>query len=223
MDNEDSYLKNARGVIHVGANSGQERETYHRLGLRVFWVEAIPTVFQNLEENIRGYPNQRAALALLADVDGQAYEFNIASNEGASSSIYDFGQHKDIWPQVTYVGKLRLQSRRLDTLIQREGLAVADYPALVMDVQGAELLVLKGAGGLLDKFRYIKAEAADFESYVGCALLKDLDAYVKSFGFAEIRRTSFAKHFEGGQYFDVVWERRGRSPLARLGNLFGKS
>jgi FkbM family methyltransferase len=213
MSDEDLFLKSVGGVIHVGANSGQERDTYRNLGLRVLWIEAIAEVFQVLEKNITGYPGQRAVQALLADDDGRSYEFNIANNEGASSSIYDFGGHIEIWPSISFIGKRTLLSSRLDTLLRQQRLSIAQYPALVLDVQGAELLVLKGAGKLLHSFRFLKAEAANFEGYIGCAKLDDLDAYVSKFGFREVMRTAFAAHPSGGQYWNVVWERRATNRI----------
>ena len=35
-------LSQARGIIHVGANKGQEAALYHRYNLPVIWVEADP-------------------------------------------------------------------------------------------------------------------------------------------------------------------------------------
>ena len=48
----DSFLWDCDGVVHIGANTGQERDMYHRLGLRVLWVEPIPSVFAQLRENL---------------------------------------------------------------------------------------------------------------------------------------------------------------------------
>jgi hypothetical protein len=45
---EHSYLRKVRGVIHVGANEGQERDLYAAFGLNVIWIEPIPEVFQVL-------------------------------------------------------------------------------------------------------------------------------------------------------------------------------
>jgi len=196
------------GVMHIGANHGQERDYYERQGLPVLWIEAIPSVYESLCRNIEGYPNQRAIQALLTDRDGDEHEFFIASNEGASSSIYDLGLHTDIWPEVSYVGSEQITSTRLDTLLAREGIRAGDYPALVMDVQGAELLVLKGAGRLIDQFQVVKAEAADFESYAGGCRLADLQQFLSAHGFREVKRDLFAEHEDGGHYWDVWWQRK---------------
>jgi 2-O-methyltransferase len=109
------------GLIHVGANTGQERDLYRSHGLGVVWVEPIPNIFDQLIKNIATYPKQRAICALLTDKDGSEYDLHI-SNNNISSSILELGQHKDIWPTVHYVDTLRMCSTRLDTLMQREGI-----------------------------------------------------------------------------------------------------
>ena len=217
---DDNFLKDVTGVVHVGANSGQERDQYEALGLAVIWVEAIAEVYDDLVRNISSYRKQKAFCQLLADKDGLVFEFNVANNSGASSSIFEFWQHKDIWPQVDFVSRRPLKSLRLDTLLNREKIDASKYAALVMDVQGAELLVLKGAGNMLRKFRYVKAEAADFESYKDCAKLQDLRDYLRPYGFKEISRKSFAKHPAGGEYWDVVWQRKDADLFQRARNWF---
>lgn len=214
----DAYLRRASGIIHIGANTGQERDLYARSRLPVIWVEPIPDVFQELQANIASYPNQRAIRALVTDRDGAEYSFNIANNGGASSSIFDFADHKDIWPEVHYTSSQTIAGVTLATLLDNESIDLKQYSALVMDVQGAELLVLKGAGERLRDFYYIKAEAADFESYAGCCTLADLTTYLASFGFVERSRTEFASHPNGGRYWDVTWVQPHRVPfLLRLG------
>lgn len=204
----DDFLGKVSGVLHIGANTGQERDIYRARGLDVLWIEPIPDVFEELVKNISDYPRQKALCALLSDQDSMEYPFHIANNRGASSSIFLFGQHRDIWPDVDYVATQYLVSTRLDTLLQRENVLPSAYPAMVIDVQGAELLVLKGAGQTLREFRFIKAEAADFECYVNAAKLDDLQRYLNPMGFAEISRHKFATHPKGSAYWDVVWEHK---------------
>lgn len=55
---ENAYLMRVPGVIHVGANVGQERDLYRQLGLRVLWIEPIDEVFNTLVSNIEGYRSQ---------------------------------------------------------------------------------------------------------------------------------------------------------------------
>lgn len=91
---EHSYLRHVRGVVHVGANTGQERDLYAAFGLRVAWIEPIPEVFERLQSNIASFPKRRAYNYLASDRDGDEYTLNVADNEGASSSIFDFSRTK---------------------------------------------------------------------------------------------------------------------------------
>ena len=43
--NSDRFLKKATGIIHVGANTGQEINLYAQYGLPVVWIEPIPDIF----------------------------------------------------------------------------------------------------------------------------------------------------------------------------------
>lgn len=201
------FLAETKGVIHVGANVGQERELYARHGLDVLWIEPIPDVFAALRANLHGYARQRAVQALVTDKDDREYTFNLANNGGESSSILDLKRHKDVWPSVAYSGAIRLKSVTLATLATRESVDLGLYDALVMDTQGSELLVLRGAESLLERFRFIKTEVPDFEAYEGCAQLEELSAFVRRHGYAEISRHAFARHPSGGQYYDVVFRR----------------
>jgi len=180
------FIKDSRGVIHVGANSGQARDTYASHNLPVIWIEALPEVFHKLAANIANYPNQRALRYLLTDRDDDTREFHVASNEGQSSSVFDFGEHARIWPEITYTQTVNLTTTTLKTALQRHSVNLDEYDTLVMDVQGAELLVLKGAESILDKFKFIRAEACDFELYKGGCLLKDLDDYLTPRGFERV-------------------------------------
>lgn len=205
----DFFLRQVQGVVHIGANTGQERDIYDRHGLNVVWIEPIPTVFAELTQNIARYSKQRAFACLLADEDGRQVSFKIANNAGASSSMLDIGDHKEIWPEVHYTDVIPLQTTTFRTLVAREGLDLSRYGALVLDTQGTELMVLKGAGELLAQFDFIKTEAADFEAYIGCCQVKDIDTYLGAQGFQQIRCTQFADHPKGGGYYDLVYARRG--------------
>ena len=46
----DAFLHQVSGVVHVGANTGQERDLYQTLGLRVCSIEPIPDVFARLQQ-----------------------------------------------------------------------------------------------------------------------------------------------------------------------------
>lgn len=180
------FIKHSKGVIHVGANTGQARDIYAAHNLPVVWIEPIREVFEELAANISAYPNQRAIHALITDKDAEEYAFHVSSNGGQSSSIFDFGEHTKIWPEIEYTRSIVMRGHALKTVLQRFSVDMADYDTLILDVQGAELLVLQGAGDLLDKFKFVRAEACDFELYKGGCQLKDIHEYLTARGFEHV-------------------------------------
>jgi FkbM family methyltransferase len=203
----DSFLKNVPGVIHIGANTGQESKRYASLGLNVLWIEPIPAVFEVLRSNIASFANQRACCKLLAADHGTRYTFHVANNGGASSSILDFSKHGEIWPDVRFTHDIHIEATTLARLIDSEQIDIRSYGALILDTQGSELLVLKGAVPLLDNFRFIQTEVADFESYAGCCQLDELTDFMRRYGFRLARKSPFADRRGIGTYFDVLYRR----------------
>jgi FkbM family methyltransferase len=208
LDADAAWLRRLRGVIHVGANTGQERGHYHQYRLPVVWIEPIPEVFAQLQSHIAGLPQQRALNALIADAEGRAVDFHVASNDGLSSSMLDLAGHRELWPQIGYRRTLRLTTTTLDALVRDGAIAPAGaYNGLVMDTQGSELQVLRGASALLPHIDIVKTEAADFEAYAGGCRLDELDAFLGAQGFEEMRRHRFAAREGLGAYYDVVYRR----------------
>ena len=203
------FLRHVSGVIHVGANTGQEIDLYQAYDLRVVWVEPIPEIFDTLKTNIKDIKKHVALQCLVTDQDDIEYAFHVSNRGGQASSILELKEHKDIWPHVDFDRTIPLRSATLATLLKREGINVSEYDALVLDTQGAELLVLTGAVPILNAFKFIKVEVPDFEAYTGCCQLKDVEAFVQQHGFSEISRKKFAERAEGGSYYDIIYEKKG--------------
>jgi FkbM family methyltransferase len=205
---QNRLFKKVSGVIHVGANTGQEIQFYAKYGLSVIWVEPIPEVYETLKSNLKGISNQVALKGLVTDLDNIEYNFHLANNNGASSSILDLNLHQDIWPEITFDKTIKLFSRTLSSLLKDNNIDGSEYDMLVMDTQGSELLVLKGAIPILHNFKYIKTEVPDFESYKGCCQLKDLQSFLGQYGYREFSRHKFAIHPNGGSYYDIIYKKK---------------
>jgi FkbM family methyltransferase len=173
------------------------------MGLEVLWVEPVPEVFSTLSRNIRGMRKQRAMKALLSDKPGQIVALNVSNNGGASSSIFDLAEHKAVWPDVHYVDRIECITKTLDDLLS----LLPSPDALVLDAQGAELLVLAGGERTLGRVRTVKVEAADFNAYEGGCTDMDLIKFLQPRGFALTERRRFADHPVGGGYFDLVFSK----------------
>ncbi len=168
----------SQGILHVGAHRGQEAEEYSKLGCQVIWIEAIPEVFEDLSVNIREYTNQRGILALLGDQNHNAHKIYLSSNDYKSSSVYNFG--KDMKnANLKMIHSLELPMLRLDSLFEQEELT--EYPHWVIDVQGAELSVLIGAGELLKNVNSLEIEISTREEYDGGTKWEKLVEYLGEF------------------------------------------
>jgi FkbM family methyltransferase len=200
-------MKKLKGIIHVGANTGQECDNYASYGLNVLWIEPIPWVFKELKSAISSYPNQLALEYLVLDKDGEATTLHISNNEGASSSVMDLALHQDVWPSIHFTRDIEIRSYKLDTIIDREHISLTDYDGLVLDTQGSELLVLKGAQRALRNARMVKVEVADFEAYAGCPRPEQIADFLGTYGLREWMRTPFAGHSGGGRYYDIIYLR----------------
>ena len=172
---ENEFIKKSKGILHIGAHLGQEGKRYFQYGTKVLWVEAIPTVYEKLKVNIGGFPNQEAVCALLENEDNVTIDFNLASNSLASSSIFNFGNDLG-FKNRQMQSKISLQMTRLDSIYTAE--TIADYEHWVIDVQGAELLVLKGAGNLLANCKSLLVEVSTRQVYDGGALWHELENFL---------------------------------------------
>jgi FkbM family methyltransferase len=201
----ERFLKGGRGVIHIGANIGQERFIYKNYGLKVAWVEPIPSLFKELQANLADFPDQTPYNALIAEQDGKKYQFHISSNEGSSSSILQPNKQLQYWSNIAFQ-PIEMESLSLPTFIRKNGIDMALFNILVIDAQGAELLILQGARDILSHFRYIQCEAVNFEVYTGCCQLKDLDAFFSKNGFKQKGRFVTQRSANGGRQWDVLYQ-----------------
>lgn len=108
--------------------------------------------------------------------------FNI-SNNGQSSSILNFGLHRQYHPQVHYVGKMGCQTRLLKDILPNYNI---EFNFLNFDIQGAELKALKGMEEYLDKVDYLYTEVNKNYVYENCALVNELDEYLNKFGLVRV-------------------------------------
>jgi len=172
-----------RGVIHVGAHQAGELDEYLRLGFaKILYVEANPSLIPALREKAAMHPGKVFVVhAAATDVDGLAH-LHVTSMD-QSSSILPLGKHLEIYPSIREVAKVEVRSRRLDTILAEEGLAAADFNFLNLDIQGAELMALRGAPALLSGMAAVNTEVNLQELYKGAALLGELEGFMAEAGF----------------------------------------
>lgn len=176
-----------KAILHVGANRGEEAPVYEELGIpQVSWIEANPNMMGRLREGISRYSNQQAFNFCIGDEDKET-TLHISNNDSQSSSVLDLGTHRTAHPEVNFVSNIPMKMNRLDTLFNAGKLPTATMPDFLnADIQGAELMALKGLGNYLECFKWLYLEVNKESLYVGCCLVDELDEYLLKFGFKRV-------------------------------------
>lgn len=186
------YNINPTGVLHCGGNIGEEAPVYAELGIKkVVWIEGNTELMSILKENISKYQGQ-VAFNFCAGDENKNVVLHLSNNAGQSSSILPLEYHVVAHPEVEYVRDVEVPMMRLGDFFRRTGTAsdathnIDNCDFLNMDIQGAELLALKGMGEMLNQFKWAYLEVNKRELYRGCALIQDIDQYLSGFGFMRV-------------------------------------
>lgn len=180
------------GIIHVGANEGQERGQYNSLNKEVLWIEPHPATYSRLKDNIKKFPKQKAICALILD-EQKDVKFNVSRQSGRSS-IYDFTDHHFKDANFKHTKTITVPSIRLDSL------NLDNYDTLVTDTQGADLKVIKSLGEKIINFNLIICEVFFTECYKNISLAPEYDDYLRAKRFHRISQFEASKNWANYVY-----------------------
>jgi hypothetical protein len=173
-----------KGAFHIGAHECEELGFYNELGLKIediVWIDAIPSKVS--EATNRGIPN--VYNAVITDKDDEDVVFNI-SNNVQSSSVLEFGTHSKEHPHVFYVDKIHQKSITIDTFFERNKMDASKYNFWNFDIQGAELMALKGATGSIQYAKALYLEVNEKELYKNCGLITEIDEFLARYHFKRV-------------------------------------
>ena len=176
----DSILKNSIGVLHIGGHLAEERFKYADLGLPVVWVEGIEEYHRRLVQLISSIPNQSAMCLFLSDTNSENVPFFLSNNDRSSSSLYQLNDTRD-FPGLKMDDEIKVCTYRFDQVVDME--FFQKYNHVVIDVQGAELNVLKGFGDLLYSVKSLNIEISTYDIYLNGAKFLEIKSFLKDFGF----------------------------------------
>jgi len=193
-------LNSWRTVLDIGAMDGWEGTNLAKIlsDARVYAFEASR---QNCERCTKTYMAQpysvrsRIGLSNIALTDETGFMQFWAVDEAAAAAAKDkvnWGMGSmlkltdpDMWPwEHNAQVKVDVMGYRMDDWCREAKVDRVD--AIWMDVQGAELKVLQGAGNVLENIQAIMTEAGVEAYYEGHMLKPELDAFLQSQGFVEL-------------------------------------
>ena len=175
------YQIKVSGLLHVGAHKGEEIPSYLDAGVRhAVLIEPLMENFRELTRRIKGIDGFIAFQNAAGDVN-QITEIHLASNDLQSSSILKPALHLAQVPEIKFQGVEKVLQIRIDDL------DLNIKPNFwVIDVQGYEMQVLKGAEDKIQDCEYIFIEINRGEVYENCTKIADLDLYLNNLGFQRV-------------------------------------
>jgi FkbM family methyltransferase len=203
-------LSSWRTILDIGAMDGWEGTNMAKVftDARVYAFEPSKA---NVERCTKTYMLQpysvrsRIALSNVALTDSTGPTKFWAVDEDTAASFPGKGKvnigigsmlklkDPDMWPwEHNAQVEIDVQGYRLDDWCTEAKVDTVD--AIWMDVQGAELHVLKGAANTLSNVQCIMTEAGLVPYYEGHTLKTEIDEYLTTLGFAEVEQAREQPH-----------------------------
>lgn len=199
----------------------------------IYTFEPLPKNIKRINGNLKKYKtkNIKVIKKALSDKNGSA-TFHVSSGKPPKASDdWDYGNKsssllapdktKNVHKWLKFKEKINVKTERLDTFAESEGIQEIDF--VYMDVQGAEMMVLNGAGKFITRIKAIWLEVESVELYSHQPLKKDIEAFMKSNGFIKVKDT--VDDIAGDQLYlrrDLVAKLPGGSNYLRFSGLKNK-
>jgi len=178
-------------IFDIGSRDCQQSIEFYNWfpNAKIYSFECNPNTISLCKKNIEPYADRITLIeGAVCDYDGEIPFFPINQektlttwkdgNPGASSLFKSNGTYT----VEHYVqDEITTNCHRLDTIMDNYSIQKVDI--IWMDLQGAELLALKGLGMKLDDVQYIHTEVSHKEMYSGQVMYKELNSYIVSNDF----------------------------------------
>lgn len=172
------------GVMQIGANSGQEIKKFASADIRYgVFIEPLPKAFQQLQSAVSLHPGYVAINALCGSEAGKQSSFFVSNQSGVSSSMLKPTGHLGIHPEVKFDQNLILRTSTVDEIVKNLSVShetlAGKIDLLYIDVQGAELDVLKGSQEFLNKIKFVFLEVSHGGLYEGDTSIRTIMEYLE--------------------------------------------
>lgn len=171
------------GIIQCGAHFGEETPEYGALGIKnIVLIEPCGPAFKTLKNKFSPHHHIKLYNVACGSYNGEAVMHVETANKGQSNSLLEPVNHLNHYPDIKFTSSEMVKVVTLDSLQ-----LFFKYNMLVMDVQGAEGHVLRGAAKTLETIDYVYTEVNkdDANLYKGATGISELDLLLKDFSRVE--------------------------------------
>jgi FkbM family methyltransferase len=193
-----------RGIIHIGANDGQELAWYVTKNYRpILAFEPHPQAFEELKKR---YWNHALIWNLaLGSETGKTRLFVPEDGDTEKSSKYKaIPTEGHEWTSVPVNNSVEVPLIRFDVWAYKGGIDLTPFNVVVIDVQGMELEVLQGFGIYLRMFDFLVVECSRVPVYDGEASAQQVIDWLDQADFEPISPIE--------DHNDIFFRRNGIEP-----------
>lgn len=202
-------------ILDIGACEGEDSIRYKRMFPKatVYSFEPLPSNLSKLKANFLHFGVDDSIEVIpfaLSDTEGVAtfYVSSGAPPKKTNDENWNYGNKsssllepaaglKENYAWLDFQEKIEVKTKRLDTFCREKNLRQIDL--IHLDVQGAELKVLKGANTSLDLVKAIWTEVENVELYKSQPLKRDVENFMHLHGF--IKMTDTVSTVSGDQFY----------------------
>jgi FkbM family methyltransferase len=176
------YRTDPLTIVDVGAQMGGSHAYQPLLGIGLpFQIIGFEPLVHRIEERMR---HEAAGLRLFPAFigDGKRHRFYVNSDDATSSLLpvnAAFWQSHHLLSEISLVRVEDVDTQTLDSALR--DVACVDY--LKLDIQGAELMALRGASDVLKRTAAIHCEVEFAELYEGQPLFSEIELLLRQSGF----------------------------------------
>jgi FkbM family methyltransferase len=176
------YGVNPIGLVHVGAHLAEEHQEYENSGMlrngKCLWIEPQPDKVAQLRNMFEKSTKHEVIEALVWSESNLDLTLRI-TNHSASSSVFQMDEHRKHYPQIEVSRILKMKTSRLQDILPSD----LKFDFLILDVQGAELEVIRGLGNRIREVNWIYTEVSKVNLYRGGVLFSEINRFLESQGF----------------------------------------
>ncbi len=163
-------------IVDVGANIGQFAFMAHTVmpSLPIYSFEPDPACFKELKQTFANH-----------EIDGECFSVALTDKQGSIDlNVYESSANNSILLRDNESAReiKKVDCSTLDVFDKK--LSALEHIYLKVDVQGAELSVLRGASQFLKRCKFVQLEVSLVNAYSGNAHIADIMSVMRSEGFS---------------------------------------